>query len=131
MPCEKSQLGSSSQVSAGIFAGSAAAGSPIQIQAKFQQAGFRVTVDTHSANVKKKIRDAQLDLVPDMLVVGPKDKDQGGVSVRDRIEGDLGFMTTEAALAKLKDEVSRKLIRQVVKSAFAGLGSDGAEANEY
>jgi threonyl-tRNA synthetase len=102
-----------------------------EIQAKFQQAGFRVTVDTHSANVKKKIRDAQLDLVPYMLVVGPKDKDQGGVSVRDRIEGDLGFMTTEAALAKLKDEVSRKLIRQVVKSAFAGLGSDGAEANEY
>jgi threonyl-tRNA synthetase len=102
-----------------------------EIQAKFQQAGFRVQVDTHSANVKKKIRDAQLDLVPYMLVVGPKDKDQGGVSVRDRIEGDLGFMSTEAALAKLKDEVSRKLIRQMVKSAFAGLGSDGAEANDY
>ena len=83
-----------------------------EIRATFAKAGFRATVDTRSANVKKKIRDAQLDLVPYMLVVGAKDRDGGGVSVRDRIEGDLGFMTTSAALNKLIDERDGRLIRK-------------------
>jgi threonyl-tRNA synthetase len=102
-----------------------------EIQAKFRAAGFRVTIDTHSANVKKKIRDAQLDLVPYMLVIGPKDKDQGGVAVRDRIDGDKGFMTTEAALAKLIEERDQRVIRQVQKSTVQAIASDAAEANEY
>jgi threonyl-tRNA synthetase len=102
-----------------------------EVQAHFQQAGFRVAIDTHSANVKKKIRDAQLDLVPYMLVVGPKDQQQGGVSVRDRIEGDLGFMTTAAALAKLTAERDGRVIRQVVKRETVSVGSEGGEANEY
>ncbi|REJ94354.1 MAG: threonine--tRNA ligase [Planctomycetota bacterium] len=102
-----------------------------EIESKFKQAGFRTSIDTRSANIKKKIRDAQLDLIPYMLVVGPKDRDQGGVSVRDRIEGDLGFMTTEAALKKLTEERDHRTIRQVVKSNFEGLGSDTEEGHEY
>ncbi len=102
-----------------------------EIQAHFQEAGFRVAIDTHSANVKKKIRDAQLDLVPYMLVVGPKDQQQGGVSIRDRIEGDLGFMTTATALAKLTAERDGRVIRQVAKREPVALGGEGEEANEY
>jgi threonyl-tRNA synthetase len=103
-----------------------------EVQAKFRSAGFRVTIDTHSANVKKKIRDAQLELVPYMLVVGPKDQTNGGVSVRDRIVGDLGFMSIDAAIAKLKAEVDNREIRQVVKSSFGGYDEGGDEAaNEY
>ncbi len=103
-----------------------------EIRATFRAAGFRVNVDSRSANIKKKIRDAQLELVPYMLVVGPKDKDQAGVSVRDRIEGDLGFMTTEAALKKLIDERDQRTIRQVVKSEFAGFAEGDDEAgHEY
>ena len=102
-----------------------------EIQAKFRAAGFRVSIDTQSANVKKKIRDAQLDLIPYMLVVGAKDKDQGGVSVRDRIDGDKGFMTTEAALAKLIEERDNRVIRQVQKTTLQATGSDAAEGNEY
>lgn len=102
-----------------------------EVQSHFQQAGFRVNVDTHSANVKKKIRDAQLDLVPYMLVVGPKDQQQGGVSVRDRLEGDLGFMTIQSALQKLTEERDRRVIRQVVKSNLAASPTDDAEAHEY
>ena len=102
-----------------------------EIEAKFKQAGFRTSIDTRSANIKKKIRDAQLDLIPYMLVVGPKDRDQGGVSVRDRIEGDLGFMTTAAALTKLTEERDHRTIRQVVKSNFEALGSDAEEGHEY
>jgi threonyl-tRNA synthetase len=102
-----------------------------QVQAAFQQHGFRVNIDTHSANVKKKIRDAQLDLVPYMLVVGPKDQQQGGVSVRDRIDGDLGFMSLQGAIAKLTEERDNRTIRQVTKRPLAAAASDSAAANEY
>ncbi len=101
-----------------------------QVKETLQQHGFRVTIDYQSANVKKKIRDAQLDLIPYMLVIGQKDKDQGGVSVRDRLEGDLGFMTLEGALEKLKAERDGRVIRQAVKSGFKGFqggGDDGGE----
>jgi threonyl-tRNA synthetase len=102
-----------------------------QIRAALQKEGFRATVDYQSANVKKKIRDAQLDLVPYMLVVGPKDKDQGGVSVRDRIEGDLGFMTLDAAIAKLKAERDQRAIRQVKKSNYQAFAGGGEEGHAY
>jgi threonyl-tRNA synthetase len=101
-----------------------------EIQATLQQAGFRATIDYQSANVKKKIRDAQLDLVPYMLVVGPKDREQGGVSVRDRLEGDLGFMTLATCLEKLRTERDSRAIRQVVKSSFRGFQGGGSGADE-
>ncbi|WP_437186420.1 threonine--tRNA ligase [Planctomicrobium sp. SH668] len=106
-----------------------------EVQKQFREAGFRVNIDRQSANVKKKIRDAQLDLIPYMLVIGSKDKDQGGVSVRDRIDGDLGFMTLTDALAKLKQERDDRAIRQVVKSQFSGFNDSGepgeSESSDY
>ncbi|MFG0296631.1 MAG: His/Gly/Thr/Pro-type tRNA ligase C-terminal domain-containing protein, partial [Maioricimonas sp. JB045] len=103
-----------------------------EIQQTFRNAGFRVSIDRQSANVKKKIRDAQLDLVPYMLVVGTKDQEKGGVSVRDRIEGDLGFMTTDEAVRKLSEERDNREIRQVIKSSFAGFaGGSDDEGHEY
>lgn len=101
-----------------------------QIANEFESKGFRVSIDRRSANVKKKIRDAQLDLIPYMLVVGPKDVEQKGVSVRDRIDGDLGFMAIADAVAKLVEERDSKTIRQVKKSDFAGF-NQGGESNEY
>lgn len=103
-----------------------------EVQQQLRDAGFRTSIDKQSANVKKKIRDAQLDLIPYMLVIGPKDKDRGGVSMRDRIDGDLGFMTVPQALEKLVQERDERTIRQVVKSKFEGFtsGSDEPE-NEY
>lgn len=100
-----------------------------QVQKQLQQAGFRVQIDRQSANVKKKIRDAQIDLVPYMLVVGPKDQQQGGVSIRDRIDGDLGFMTLPDVLKKLQEERDRRVIRQVIKSSFSGFDSSNEEAD--
>jgi threonyl-tRNA synthetase len=105
-----------------------------QLHATLQKEGFRATVDYQSANVKKKIRDAQLDLVPYMIVAGPKDRDQGGVSLRDRLEGDLGFMTSEAAIGKLKQERDGRAIRQVKKTAFQSAdaaSSSSEESHEY
>lgn len=103
-----------------------------EVQKKLRAEGFRVSTDTRSAKVNAKIRDAQLDLIPYMLVVGPKEAEQGGVAVRDRIDSkNLGFMSLEDALEKLQQEVTDRTIRQVKKSSFSSFDSDSETSNEY
>ncbi|MBM80594.1 MAG: threonine--tRNA ligase [Planctomycetaceae bacterium] len=103
-----------------------------EVQRRFAEAGFRVTTDLHDAKLQAKIREAQLELIPYMLVVGPKEAEQGQVALRDRIDGDLGAMTIEAAIEKLQAEVNDRVIRQVVKSDFQGFDDgDSSEANDY
>ncbi|HYP01957.1 MAG TPA: His/Gly/Thr/Pro-type tRNA ligase C-terminal domain-containing protein, partial [Pyrinomonadaceae bacterium] len=58
-------------------------------------AGWRVEVHTRSEKVGAKIRDAQLQKVPFMLVLGDREMEQGNVAVRERAQGDLGSMPTE------------------------------------
>ncbi len=108
------------------------------VEARFRAEGFRVTTDTRSAKVNAKIRDAQLELIPYMLVVGPRDEEQNSVSVRDRISEDetkggtdLGMMPIDEAVAKLTQEVESRAVRQVVKSQFRSFESDGGEQHEY
>ena len=78
--------------------------------------GFRVTTDSRGAKVQAKIRDAQLELIPYMAIIGPKEAETGSVALRDRIEGDLGSMPIDAAIAKLQKEVANRVIRQAVAS---------------
>ncbi|MDX2064911.1 MAG: threonine--tRNA ligase [Fimbriimonadaceae bacterium] len=63
---------------------------------------LRVTVDERRETLGKKIRDAQLQKVPYMLILGDKDLENGTVGVRSREEGDLGAMTVDAFIAQLK-----------------------------
>ena len=70
--------------------------------------GFRVEIDTRSEKIGKKIRDAQLEKVPYMLVVGDRDIENGTVSPRHRADGDLGAMTLSDFSARLKEEVDSK-----------------------
>jgi threonyl-tRNA synthetase len=100
-----------------------------RVEAQLKESGFRVTGDYRSEKLGAKIRDAQLKLVPYMVVVGERDQEQGTVSLRDRIEGDLGAMPLAAAIDKLRAEVAAKTIRQVVKAAAAV--SDKGEAFAY
>ncbi|WP_166831083.1 threonine--tRNA ligase [Thalassoroseus pseudoceratinae] len=102
-----------------------------EVEKKVRAAGFRVNVDSSSSKVQAKIREAQLDLIPYMLVVGPKEAESGQVAVRDRIDGDLGAMALEDAITKLKKEVDDRVVRQVVKSDFAHLETEGEAQNEY
>lgn len=102
-----------------------------QVETRFREAGFRVTTDSHSSKVTAKIRDAQLERIPYMMVVGGREADQDTVSVRDRIEGDLGSMPVEQAIAKLQEEVAERRVRQVVKSEFGSYEDDEAEQHEY
>ncbi|MCA9061615.1 MAG: threonine--tRNA ligase [Planctomycetaceae bacterium] len=101
------------------------------VAAKLRQAGFRVTTDLQSARVQAKIRDAQLDLVPYMLVCGPKEAEQNAVAVRCRIDGDLGVMSLEDAIRKLCEERDQRTIRQIVQSSFSGLEGESDDAHEY
>jgi threonyl-tRNA synthetase len=64
-----------------------------------------------------------------MLVVGPRDAEQGTVSVRDRIDGDLGAMPVAAATERFRQEISERTVRKTYRGS-AGLGERGA-TNEY
>ena len=66
-----------------------------------------------------------------MVVAGPKDQEKGGLSLRDRLEGDLGFMPTTEAITKLTKERDTRQIRQVIKSDFKGFQGGEEERNEY
>jgi threonyl-tRNA synthetase len=66
-----------------------------------------------------------------MAVVGPKEAQADAVALRDRLDGDLGAMPIEHALARLRQEVDQKTIRQIVTSKFAVLEENGGEAHEY
>jgi threonyl-tRNA synthetase len=100
------------------------------VEQQLREAGLRTSGDFRAEKLGSKIRDAQLELIPYMLVVGPRDAEQGTVSVRDRIDGDLGAMSLAAALEKLKAEVAAKLVRQVAPKKATGLGERGGD-HEY
>ncbi len=102
-----------------------------QVEQQFRAAGFRVSCDLRSSKINAKVRDAQVELIPYMLVVGGRDVDNGTVSVRDRIDGELGAMSIADAIAKLRAEVDGKVIRQVKKSTFQSFDAGTEQANEY
>ncbi|MFO0884660.1 MAG: threonine--tRNA ligase [Pirellulales bacterium] len=99
------------------------------IEQKLRAAGIRVTADYRSEKLGAKIRDAQLELIPYMLVVGPRDVEQGTVSLRDRLEGDLGAQSVDACIEKLLTEVAERTVRKT----FSGSApvEAKASANEY
>ena len=78
---------------------------------RLDAAGFRVETDRRNEKIGKKIREAQLEKVPYMLVVGDKAAESGQVAVRTRAGGDQGVMALDAFLAALKEEVDTKAIR--------------------
>ena len=71
--------------------------------------GFRVEVDYRNEKIGKKIRDAQVEKVPYMVVVGDRDMENGTVSPRHRAAGDLGAMSFEDFEALLKKVVDEKI----------------------
>ncbi len=70
--------------------------------------GFRVEVDYRNEKIGRKIRDAQMEKIPYMVVVGDRDMENGTVSPRHRADGDLGAMSLDAFTALLRDVVDTK-----------------------
>jgi threonyl-tRNA synthetase len=71
-------------------------------------AGLRVDIDTTNERMQKKIRDAQLQKIPYMLVVGEREAETGTVAVRLRSGKDLGAMTLDSFLARIKLEAESR-----------------------
>ncbi len=82
-----------------------------QAAEKLEARGFRCEVDARNEKIGKKIREATLEKVPFMLVVGDRDMENGTVSPRRRSGEDLGAMELDAFAALLWDEVSSKAIK--------------------
>ena len=79
-----------------------------QVAAKLEEAGGRVESDLRSEKLGYKIREAQMQKVPYMLVVGDRDMENGTVSVRTRKGEDLGAVTADAFLTKCLAEIASK-----------------------
>ncbi len=79
-----------------------------EVAEKLKAAGVRVTVDDRSEKVNLKIRDAQLQKVPWMLVVGGREADAGQVAVRHRKRGDLGPIGVEEFTSTITAEIAAR-----------------------
>ena len=99
------------------------------MEAELKAHGLRVTGDYRPEKIGHKIREAQLEKIPYMLVVGEKEQNAGTVAVRDRVEGDLGALSIAELLTQLEREIKEKRIRQV-STATAGLADSGAKYGE-
>ena len=74
-----------------------------------ENADIRALVDSRSEKVGRKIRDAELDKIPYMLIVGENEKSEGTVSVRKQGEGDIGTMSIEAFAEHVRSEIAEML----------------------
>ena len=77
---------------------------------RLKAAGLRTEVDLRSEKIGYKIREAQVQKVPYMLVIGDKEAESGTVSVRSRREGDVGVQSVDDFLARALREVAEKVI---------------------
>ena len=75
---------------------------------KLEDMGFRVEVDYRNEKIGRKIRDAQMEKIPYMVVVGDRDMENGTVSPRHRADGDLGAMSMDEFSALLRQVVDNK-----------------------
>jgi threonyl-tRNA synthetase len=78
------------------------------VRDQLKAAGLRVDVDDRQEKIGYKIREAQLQKVPYMLVVGDREVETGTVSVRERSGGDKGSTAIDAFIASARDEIARK-----------------------
>ena len=79
-----------------------------QVRDQLADAGLRVEVDERVEKIGYKIREAQLQKVPYMLVVGDREAEAGHVAVRARTGGEVGSFAVEDVIGRLRDEVRDK-----------------------
>lgn len=84
-----------------------------QVEAKLREKGIRCSVDRRSEKMGYKIREARLERVPYMLVVGAKEEEDGVVSVRSRYLGDEGQKPLDVFAEEIVEEIRTKKIRKI------------------
>ena len=86
-----------------------------KVVSELKSAGLRAEVDLRAEKIGAKIRNAQIEKIPVMLVVGAKEAEDCTVSYRDRLDGDQGAIPLADALARIKQESESRAIRQTVE----------------
>ncbi|MGF9698130.1 MULTISPECIES: threonine--tRNA ligase [Paenibacillus] len=81
-----------------------------EVEAKLKRAGISAEADLRNEKLGYKIREAQLEKMPYMFVVGENERSAESVSVRKRGEGDLGMKPVDEIVAQLKEEISTRLV---------------------
>ena len=81
-----------------------------EVEAKLKSKGIRVEVDDSNEKIGYKIRKAQLEKVPYMLVMGAKEVEANAVALRSRKAGDIGQMPVDEFISKIKNEIETKSI---------------------
>ena len=84
-----------------------------EVAAKLKEAKIRCSVDERSEKIGYKIRDARLNKIPYMLVVGAKEQEEGVVSVRSRFLGDEGQRSLDTFIEEITEEIKNRTIRKV------------------
>ena len=84
-----------------------------KVRKQLDDAGIRVEVDTRAEKIGYKIREAQMQKVPYMVIVGQKEEEEGLVSVRSRFAGDEGQKNPEEFIKALREEIDSKTQREV------------------
>ena len=80
---------------------------------QLKAAGIRADMDTKAEKIGYKIREARLEKLPYMLIVGAKEEEEGKVSVRSRFLGDEGAKDIADFLADITEEIKTRKIREV------------------
>lgn len=79
-----------------------------QVKKSLEEAGVRVELDARAEKLGYKIREAQLDKVMYMFILGEKEQISGSVSIRKRGEGDLGLRSLPEIMEQIKSEITAK-----------------------
>jgi threonyl-tRNA synthetase len=79
-----------------------------EVEKKLKSRGVRVETDYRNEKIGFKIREAQLEKIPYMLVIGDKEMEAGQVAVRSRKSGDMGTMAVDAFVEKIVEEISNR-----------------------
>ena len=87
------------------------------VLAQLNEAGIRAEIDTRAEKIGYKIREARLQKIPYMLVVGAKEEEEKAVSVRSRFKGDEGQKDLQTFIADILEEIRTKEIRKVEEEA--------------
>ncbi|HEX4001725.1 MAG TPA: threonine--tRNA ligase [Candidatus Acidoferrales bacterium] len=90
-----------------------------KVAQRLKDAGLRVHLDERNEKLQAKIRDAQMEKIPYMLILGGKEAEAGTVSVRHRFKGDLGPRPLEQFVSDVQQEIAARAIDQPAASAPA------------
>ena len=84
-----------------------------KVLAQLNEAGIRAEIDTKAEKIGYKIREARLQKIPYMLIVGAKEEEEGLVSVRSRFLGDEGQKSLDSFISDITEEIKSRVSRKV------------------